>query len=444
SNCCAGSGCFRASQLCIYHFFCGWRETVRSREIEAERPAMGSGAERSTATTAPHRQRSWGPAAAATSMWRGADSLLLLTLLLTTRPTMSLAQSAVQGTTTEAYSSSSSSSSSSDVPPTMLTKSAIAYNDDDGDALGNDDDEPEPFPEPLPVRRSTAVNSAAAAYNDDDGEALGHDDETFLFSNSTATSYSDTSTYDYCDSGDALCGTDDLCQECQSLTTSGGSLTCREAYPAAAASGDSSACEQLAATFCCYYGDASTAQRCLGNKPTALYWECVLTGAAFGCSLEDMPCYSAAQTQPIPSPSPTEAATMAPVQFGSGGEMESVFTASPTGAPTTFDRGSSLAGTASPTPAAPIASEDGDGGEAPAATRSPVAGNDDTGSGGIGAGSGFNSAGTSSGGGDFDGAAEGAGDGAARVAWSTATAVPRAVVTLGVTLFLAARHSAAK
>lgn len=163
----------------------------------------------------------------------------------------------------------------------MLTKSAIAYNDDDGDALGNDDDEPEPFREPFPVRRSTAINSAAVAYDDDDGEALGHDDEAFLFNSSTATtisrstttSYSDTSTYDYCGSDHAWCGTDDLCRECQSLTTSGGSLTCREAYPAATASGNSSACEQLAATFCCYYGDASTAQRCLCNEPTTLYWE---------------------------------------------------------------------------------------------------------------------------------------------------------------------------
>ncbi|CAN0436478.1 unnamed protein product, partial [Ectocarpus sp. 12 AP-2014] len=177
--------------------------------------------------------------------------------------------------------------------------------------------------------------------------------------------------------------------------------------------------------------------------------QCVLTGPAFGCSLEDMPCYSgnssAAQSQPVPSPSPTEAATTAPVQFGSGGEMEGVFTASPTSAPTAYDRGSSLAGTASPTPAAPIASADGDGGEALAATRSPVAGNDDTGSGGIGAGSGFNSAGTSSGGGDFDGAAEEAGDSSATcVALSAVTAVPRALVTLSVSLFLAARHAAAK
>lgn len=125
--------------------------------------------------------------------------------------------------------------------------------------------------------------------------------------------------------------------------------------------------------------------------------------------------------------------------------MEGVFTASPTGAPTAYDRGSSLAGTASPTPAAPIASADGDGDEAPAATRSPVAGNDDTEGGGIDDGSGFNSAGTSSGGGDFDGAAEEAGDGsAACVAWSAATALPRTVVTLGVALFLAARHAAAK
>ncbi|CAN0192022.1 unnamed protein product, partial [Ectocarpus fasciculatus] len=173
--------------------------------------------------------------------------------------------------------------------------------------------------------------------------------------------------------------------------------------------------------------------------------QCVLTGSASGCSLEDMPCYSGnsstAQRPTVPSPSPTEAATTAPVQFDSGREMEGFFTASPTGAPTAYDhRGSSLAGTASPTPAAPIASADGGVEEAPEETRSPVADNDDTES---GAGSGFNSAGTSSGGGDFDGAAE-AGDSAACVAWSAATPVPRAVVTLGVALLLAARNAAAR
>lgn len=203
--------------------------------------------------------------------------LLLLTLLLTTCPTMSLAQSAVRISTTEA-----SSSSRSDFPPTLLTKSAIAYNDGDGDALGNDgDDEPEPFPEPFSVRRSAAI-----AYIDDDSEALRLDDEAFVFSTSTSTaitattitsttttSYPDTSTYEYCVNDEASCGKDDLCSDCHLLTTSGGSLTCQEAYPAAAASGISSACEQLAATFCCYYGNASAAQRCLGNEPTALYWE---------------------------------------------------------------------------------------------------------------------------------------------------------------------------
>lgn len=156
-----------------------------------------------------------------------------------------------------------------------------------------------------------------------------------------------------------------------------------------------------------------------------------------------MPCYngtlSTEQRQPNPSPSPTEAATTAPVQFEIGREIEGVYTASPTGAPTPYDRGSSLAGTASPTPAAPIASAVDGGVEAPAATRSPVADNDDTD--GIGAGNSADS--TSSGGSDFDGAAE-AGDSAACVAWSAATPVPRAVVTLGVALFLAARHAATK
>lgn len=76
-----------------------------------------------------------------------------------------------------------------------------------------------------------------------------------------------------CVADDTVCEADPDCTACLSLSSRQGDSgqPCEVRYPDFLNS-NASLCEQIAASYCCYYENKSTAETCLANVPTADYW----------------------------------------------------------------------------------------------------------------------------------------------------------------------------